>query len=60
MMNSSSGLAEEGLERIREFSSDAHIQNIWRKNCPVCRQPMAKKNPTDVVPCSCGKYVWKG
>ena len=29
-------------------------------NCPVCRQPMQKKNPTETIPCSCGKYVWKG
>ena len=33
---------------------------MWRKNCPECKHPMEKKNPTDTVPCTCGKYVWKG
>jgi len=33
---------------------------MWRKNWPVCKQPMEKKNPTDTVSCPCGKYVWKG
>jgi hypothetical protein len=23
-------------------------------------EPLAKKHPTETVPCSCGKYVWKG
>jgi len=30
---------------------------MWRKNCPVCKQPMAKKQPTETVPCPCGKHV---
>jgi hypothetical protein len=34
--------------------------SMWRKTCPVCRQPMAKKLPTETVHCPCGKYVWKG
>jgi hypothetical protein len=33
---------------------------MWQKNCPVCKNPMAKKLPTETVPCPCGKYVWKG
>jgi hypothetical protein len=33
---------------------------MWRKNCPVCQQPMAKKNSMETVHCPCGKYVWKG
>jgi len=33
---------------------------MWQKQCPVCRQPMQKKHPTETVPCTCGKYVWKG
>lgn len=33
---------------------------MWKINCPVCRKPLEKKNPTDTVPCPCGKYVWKG
>jgi hypothetical protein len=35
-------------------------KNMWRRNCPVCRQPLEKKLPTETVPCSCGKFVWKG
>jgi hypothetical protein len=31
---------------------------MWRRNCPVCRQPLEKKLPTETIPCSCGKYVW--
>lgn len=31
-----------------------------RENCSICRQPMQKKNPTEAIPCSCGKYVWTG
>ena len=34
--------------------------NMWQKKCPVCRQLMEKKLPTETVPCTCGKYVWKG
>src|SRR5258708_2182706 len=34
--------------------------DMWQKKCPVCRQPMEKKLPTETVPCTCGKYVWKG
>jgi hypothetical protein len=33
---------------------------MWGKNCPVCKQPIAKKQPTETVPCPCVKYVWKG
>jgi len=36
------------------------VPNMWRRKCPVCRLPMAKKHPTETVPCPCGKYVWKG
>jgi hypothetical protein len=32
---------------------------MWRRNCPVCRQPKEKKNPADTVSCSCGKFVWR-
>ncbi len=42
------------------FASEKTGMNMWRKNCPVCRQPLAKKHPAETVPCSCGKYVWKG
>ena len=34
--------------------------NMWRRNCPICRQQLEKKHPTETVPCCCGKYVWKG
>jgi len=33
---------------------------MWQKKCPVCRQPMEKKHPTETIACPCGKYVWKG
>ena len=33
---------------------------MWQKNCPVCRQLLEKKQPTETVPCPCGKYLWKG
>jgi len=34
--------------------------DMWQKKCPVCRQLMEKKLPTETVSCTCGKYVWKG
>jgi hypothetical protein len=34
--------------------------DMWQKKCPVCRQQMEKKLPTETVSCPCGKYVWKG
>lgn len=34
--------------------------NMWRRNCPVCRKQLEKKLPTETVPCTCGKFVWKG
>ncbi len=38
---------------------DVHVAR-WPVNCPVCWQLMEKKFPTETVPCTCGKYVWKG
>ena len=46
--------------RINPSVSEKTGMNMWRKNCPVCRQPLAKKHPAETVPCPCGKYVWKG
>ena len=40
--------------------TNRQVKTMWQKNCPVCRKPMEKKNPTDTVPCPCGRYVWKG
>jgi len=33
---------------------------MWRRNCPICRQPLEKKHPAETVSCPCGKFVWKG
>jgi hypothetical protein len=33
---------------------------MWQKECPVCRQQLEKKLPTETIPCPCGKYIWKG
>jgi hypothetical protein len=50
------------LELFRQQSHCARKTGsvMWRRNCPVCRQPLEKKNPADTVPCSCGKFVWRG
>jgi hypothetical protein len=44
------------------YSQDQKSQsmNMWQRNCPVCKKPLEKKHPAETVPCSCGKYVWKG
>src|SRR5882762_2643155 len=41
-------------------TEEQKVINMWRRNCPICRQPMAKKDPTETIPCPCGKYTWKG
>jgi ferredoxin-thioredoxin reductase catalytic subunit len=33
---------------------------MWKRNCPVCRQLLEKKQPTETVSCPCGKFLWKG
>jgi hypothetical protein len=33
---------------------------MMTKPCPVCRQQLTKRRPTDTVHCSCGKHVWQG
>src|SRR6516162_9235745 len=47
-----------GTARIR-YRMGALIEwqicGMWRKNCPVCKHPMEKKNPTDTLPYTCGK-----
>ena len=55
------------LGQTSEFRVDIVISleekmviNMWQKKCPVCRQQMEKKLPTETVSCPCGKYVWKG
>jgi hypothetical protein len=50
-INTSRGPADKAIEPILELSADAQLR---RKNCPVCLQPMAKKHPTETVPCPAG------
>jgi hypothetical protein len=33
---------------------------VMTKPCPVCKQQLTKKVPTDTVQCACGKHVWQG
>lgn len=33
---------------------------VMTKPCPICKQQLTKKVPTDVVQCACGKHVWQG
>ena len=33
---------------------------MMTKPCPVCKQQLTKKVPTDTVQCACGKHVWQG
>jgi hypothetical protein len=33
---------------------------VMIKPCPVCKQQLTKKAPTDTVQCPCGKHVWQG
>lgn len=33
---------------------------VMTKPCPVCKQQLTKKAPTDTVQCACGKHVWEG
>jgi hypothetical protein len=33
---------------------------VMTKPCPVCKQQLTKRHPTDTVRCTCGKHVWQG
>lgn len=33
---------------------------VMTKPCPVCKQQLTKKLPTETVQCACGKHVWQG
>jgi len=33
---------------------------VMTKPCPICKQQLTKKIPTQTVQCSCGKHVWQG
>jgi hypothetical protein len=33
---------------------------VMTKPCPVCKQQLTKKTPTETLPCACGKHVWQG
>jgi len=33
---------------------------VMTKPCPICKQQLTKKVPTDTVQCPCGKHVWQG
>jgi hypothetical protein len=33
---------------------------VMTKPCPVCKQQLTKKVPTDTVQCACGQHVWQG
>jgi hypothetical protein len=33
---------------------------VMTKPCPICKQQLTKRQPTDTVHCTCGKYVWQG
>ena len=33
---------------------------VMTKPCPVCKQQLTKRQPTDTVHCPCGKHVWQG
>jgi hypothetical protein len=32
---------------------------MWQRNCLDCRQRLQEKDPTEIVPCSRGKYIWE-
>jgi len=32
---------------------------VMTKPCPVCRQQLTKKRPTETVHCACGKHIWQ-
>lgn len=33
---------------------------VMTKPCPICKQQLTKRRPTDSVQCACGKHVWQG
>jgi len=33
---------------------------VMTKPCPVCKQQLTKRVPTDTVQCACGKHAWQG
>jgi len=33
---------------------------VMTKPCPVCKQQLTKRRPTDTVLCTCGNHVWQG
>jgi len=33
---------------------------VMTKPCPICKQQLTKKVPTDTVQCACGKHIWQG
>jgi hypothetical protein len=36
------------------------VCDVMTKPCPVCKQQLTKKAPTETVQCACGKHVWQG
>ena len=35
------------------------MTHVMTKPCPVCKQQITKRQPTDTVLCTCGKHVWR-
>src|SRR6202162_2221828 len=33
---------------------------VMTKPCAICKKQLIKRQPTEAVPCCCGKHVWQG
>jgi hypothetical protein len=58
-------LLEHGVRGtwIGEFRPEGRytvMTYVMTKPCPICKQQLTKKVPTDTVQCACGKHVWQG
>jgi len=49
-----------GFDQVVSVRRRNVMTYVMTKPCPVCKQQLTKKVPTDTVQCACGKHVWQG